>query len=280
MSNTQGATDFAIMNRGLFSPPIKLPFTAYGRALKARDRMRAYIKQRVASADGDGTALGILKKARGPNGEALPTDELEIEMLHFFIAAHGGLTASIAWQIVVLAQHPELAKRVRAEADALLDDRVPTLAKIKQLAQARAVSREVLRAYPIAPVTFIGVAKQDLDFEGYAIKRGWKGSGAIWATLQDGTTFQDPTAFDAARLADDKLAAVPTSAFIPQGGGPPDGHRCAGEQLTKLVMPAFLGWFARRYDVALPQQDLAPGAGGFAPLPRGGLVAKITPRKS
>ena len=278
-SNERGAADFAIMNKGTFSPPINLPFTAYGRAIKARDRMRAYIKGRVANSDGDGTALGILKKARGPNGEQLPTEELEIELLHFFFAAHGGLTASIAWQIVVLGQHPELAKRIRAEADAVLDDRVPTVAKLGQLAHARAVGREVLRAYPIAPSTFIGVAKKDLEVEGYAIKQGWKGAGAIWATLQDGSTFQDPTAFDAARFTDEKFANVTPGAFVPQGSGPPDGHRCAGEQLIKLVMPAFLAWFARRYDVSLANQDLSPGAGGFAPLPRGGLRAKITPRK-
>src|SRR5256885_10393723 len=47
-SNTTGGKDFAIMNRGALAPPINLPFTAYGRALKARDRMRVYIKQQVA----------------------------------------------------------------------------------------------------------------------------------------------------------------------------------------------------------------------------------------
>ena len=47
----------------------------------------------------------------------------------------------------------------------------------------RAVSREVLRAYPIAPTTFLGVARKGLERDGFHIRAGWKGAGAIWATL-------------------------------------------------------------------------------------------------
>jgi cytochrome P450 len=277
-SNSEGAADFALLNKGTFSPPINLPFTAYGKALRARDRMRAHLARQVATADGKGTALGVLKEARGPAGEKLSTAEMEIELLHFFFASHAGLTAAFAWLLVVLGERPELAARVRAEADAVLGDGPPTVAQVGQLALARSVSREVLRAYPIAPVTFFGVAKRDLEFGGFAIQSGWKGAGAIWATLQEGTTFRDPTEFRGERLADDAVGALPSNAFVPQGGGPADGHRCAGEGLIQLLMPAFLGWFARRYDLTYPKQDSTPGSGGLGPLPRDGLRVRIQPR--
>lgn len=277
-SNTQGAADFTTMNKGTFAPPVNLPFTAYGKALRARDRLRAYIKQQVSSRDGAGSALGVLKAARGPNGEQLTPAELEIELLHFFFAAHGGLTAALAWALVVLGEHPELAARLRAEAEAQLPTGTPSLAQLRSLAQSRAVSREILRAYPIAPVTFLGVAKKDLELDGFTIRAGWKGAGAIWATLNDGTTFADPTAFKADRLADDAVRALPANAFVPQGGGPPEGHRCPGEALIQLVMPAFLGWFARGYDLSYPPQDSSPGGGGLGPLPKSGLRVKISRR--
>ena len=277
-SNESGAADFATMNRGAFAPPVDLPFTAYGKALKARDRMRAYIEDRVATASGDGSALGVLKAARGPGGESLPTRELEIELLHFFFAAHGAMTAALAWLLVVLGEHAELAARLRVEADRLLGDAVPTVAQAKGLPLADAVSREVLRAYPIIPTTFLGVARKDLAHAGFAIRAGWKGAGAIWATLQDGSTFRDPSKFDGDRLGAEAMAKLPATAFVPQGGGPPDGHRCAGEALIKVVMPAFAGWFTRRYDVVLPSQDTRPGPGGVGPMPRDGLSVVITKR--
>ncbi len=276
-SNAQGAADFMIMNKGTFSPPINLPFTLYGKGLKARDRLRKYIKSQVGK-DGAGTALGVLKAARGPNGETLSTAELEIELLHFYFAAHGGLTAALAWLFVVLGEHPDLAKRLRHEADQVLGDGTPTLAQIRKLDAARAVSREVLRSYPIAPVTFMGVARRDLELDGYGIKAGWKGAGAIWATLQDGAAFKDPTAFRTDRLTDTGLAALPENAFVPQGGGPPQGHRCPGETLIQLLMPGFLGWFVKHYDLKFPQQDTAFGPGGLGPLPKSGVRVLITAR--
>jgi retinoid hydroxylase len=277
-SNAATANDFAAMIKGTFSPPINLPFTAYGKALKARDRLRAYIKEQVATRSGEGTALGVLKAARGPGGEQLSSAELEIEILHFFFAAHGGLTAALAWAIVVLGEHPDLAARLREESDAELGDGTPTLARIRALGRARAVAREVLRAYPVAPTTFFGVARKDLELDGITIRAGWKGAGAIWATLQDGSTFADPTVFRGDRLGDDAIAALPGNAFVPQGGGPPDGHRCAGEALIQLVVPAFLGWFTRHYDLTYPAQDASPGSGGLGPLPRSNLQVKIKNR--
>ena len=278
VSNAEVAADFATMIRGTFAPPVNMPFTAYGKAIKARDRLRAYIKDSVARNDGEGCALGVLKAARGPNGEQLSAAELEIELLHFYFAAHGGLTAAIAWLLVVLGEHPTIAAKLRGEADAKLPDGTPTLAQIRGLPAARAVAREVLRAYPIAPTTFIGVAKRDLEIDGFGIRAGWKGAGAIWATLQDGTTFHDPTAFKDERLGDEAVKALPAGAFVPQGGGPPEGHRCPGEALIQVVMPLFLGWFTRRYDLAWPAQDTTPAGAGLGPLPKDGVRVRIAPR--
>lgn len=277
-SNVEVACDFSALIKGTFSPPINLPFTAYGKAIKARDRLRAYIAHQIATRDGAGSALGVLKAARGPGGEQLSADELAIEVLHFFFAAHGGLTAALAWAIVVLGEHPDLALRLREESDARLGDGTPTLAEVRALRDARAVAREVLRAYPVAPTTFFGVARRDLEFDGYAIRAGWKAAGAIWATLQDSVTFHDPTVFRGDRLGDDAVAALPGNAFVPQGGGASEGHRCVGEALIQLVVPAFLGWFTRHHDLTYPAQDATPGAGGLGPLPRSQLRVGIAKR--
>ena len=283
-SNVESASDFTIMNKGTFATPINLPFTVYGRAIRARDRLRVYLKHQIAKegkTEGRTSALDVLKSARGPSGEQLSTAELEIELLHFFFAAHGGLTAVFAWILTVLGEHPELAAKIRAEADArLVAGKAPALEEVRSLALARSASREVLRSYPIAPVTFFGVAKKDLECDGYSIAAGWKGAGAIWATLQDGTTFTAPSVFTANRLGDDTVHALAKGAFVPTGGGPPDGHRCAGEALVQLLMPALFGWFTRNYELTYPRQDATPGGGGLGPLPKSGVRVRITKRAS
>lgn len=271
------ARDFDRMVAGMFAPPLELPWTTYGRALAARDRLRAYLHEAVATRDGAGTALAVLKAARGPDGRGLDAPELEIELLHFFSAAHAGLAGALAWLVVALHRHPEVHARLRAEA-ATLAAGVPTLDAVASLRYATAVGREVRRAFPIAPSTFFGVARRDLTFGGHTIRAGWKAVGAIWPTLQDGATFTDPTRFDDARLDDAALAALPPGAFVPQGGGPPDGHRCAGLALTDLVMPLFAARLVGGHDVTLPEQDLSVGKAGLGPLPRGGLRARVRRR--
>jgi retinoid hydroxylase len=279
-SNVEGAKDFARLNKGPFAVPINLPFTEYGQAIRARDRLRVYLRQRV-SQEGGGSALGVLKAACGPHGERLSVAQLEFELLHFFFAAHSGVTAAFAWMFTVLGERPQLAARFRAEADAVLaPDRAPDLAEVRALALARSASREVLRCYPFAPVTFFGVARKELEFHGYSIRAGSKGAGAIWATLHDRTTFADPEAYDPDRLDDDAVGALAPGAFVPQGGGARDGHRCGGEALVQLLMPAFFGWFTRNYDLVYPAQDASPGGRRLPPLPKGGVRVRITRRAS
>jgi cytochrome P450 len=271
------AADFATMVKGMFAPPVRLPWSAYGKALKARDRLRAYIHEAVKTRSGDGTALAVLKAARGSDGQGLSAEELEFELLHFFGALHAGVAGALAWMVVALHRHPAMIEKLRAETASLADGPL-TLAAIEALPYTKAVVREVLRAFPIAPSTFLGVARKDLELDGFQIKAGWKGAGSIWPTLQDGATFREPATFDDHRLDDAALAKLPANAFVPQGGGPPDGHLCAGIALTDLLLPLFAARLTGGYTFTLPEQDLSVGRGGLGPLPAGGLRARLEAR--
>jgi hypothetical protein len=146
-SNGERAADLADCAAFLrtASLPLNLPFTAYGKALRARDRLRTHIRGQLAATDGAGTVLGALTTASGPDGEKLTPDELEISLVHFCLAAHPQLVAVLAWLFVVLGEHPGLARRVREEADGVLGDGAPTLAEVRGLAKARGVARGAAR---------------------------------------------------------------------------------------------------------------------------------------
>ena len=276
-SDTKVIADFDVMLKGTFAPPVKLPFTAYGKALKARDRLRVYIKDAVATRGGAGTALGVLKAARGPKGDALSQAELEIELLHFFFAAHGGITAVLAWLMATLGSRPDVLAKVKAEVDALPAGPL-THDGVLGMRYTAAVGRELRRVYPVTPTTFFGIARKDLEYDGHTIKKGWAAVGAIWNTLQDGATFKDPGKLDPERMTDAAFASLPENAYVPQGGGPREGHRCPGEVLTDLVVVLFAAAFVRGHTVELPAQDLTPGGGGLGPLPKDGLRARVSGR--
>jgi retinoid hydroxylase len=276
--NDAVAKDFDTFVGGMFAPPVSLPWSRFSQAKRARDRLRAYIKEAVGKGGAGGTVLGVLKGAKLPTGEQLSDDELRIELLHFFSAVVSPFSGVLAWTIVGLATHPEVIARATEEVRASIGPGPVDTAAIEKLAYVRAFSREVRRAYPIVPLTFFGVAQRDLEYGGHSIQKGWKAAGAIWPTLQDGKTFADPAAFRPERMADDAFAKLPDFAYVPQGAGPRDGHRCPGDLLVDLLVPQLVALLLRDYELTLPAQDLAPRPAGIGPMPKGGLRATIKRR--
>jgi hypothetical protein len=62
------------MNKGRSHRRSTSPFTAYGKAIRARDRLRVYLKNQIAR-EGKGSALGVLKARVDPmaNGSRRPS---------------------------------------------------------------------------------------------------------------------------------------------------------------------------------------------------------------
>ena len=273
------ARDFDLFIDGMFAPPVALPWTRFGQAKKARDRLRVYVKEAVARGGDERTSvLGRLRKATSPEGDRLSEDELRIELLHFFSAAHAGLAGVLAWTVVALGQHAAVRERASREVAEQAGQGAIDAAVIERLRYLAALSREVRRAFPIAPVTFFGVAVRDVEYGGLAIPKGWKGAGAIWTTLHDAAAFAEPDAFRPDRMADAAFAQLPDFAYVPQGGGPRDGHRCPGDLLIDLVVPQFAALLLRDYELSVPEQDVSPRPAGLGPLPKSGLRATLKRR--
>jgi cytochrome P450 len=272
--DAQTAAVFDAVLAGVFAMPVKLPFTTYGKALRARDRLRAVIAQAV-SAYRPGTAdhaLQRLIEASADDGTPLLSrDEVAIETFHFFVAAYAGLQAALCNLCLALSQHPDVARAARAEVQSVAPTG-PVGDARRRLAFIDRVGREVRRFYPIVATTFFARVKEDCAFGGYRLERGWKAMGALHSAMRDARTFTRPERFDPDRFSPERAEdrRAPNS-YVPHGGGPMDGHRCAGEALADVLLVTFAALALRRYTWELPPQDLGMRLAGLAPLPRDGL---------
>jgi cytochrome P450 len=266
------AATFQRMLAGLFAPPIKLPFTPYGKAIAARDELRARIGRTVDGyrPGGANHVLERLVAARLDDGAVLRPEEIKIELVHFYAAAFAALQAALSDTIIALAQHPEVAARARAEVRAARPSG-PLAGSAEKLAYVDRVGREVRRAYAIAPSTFFGIIRDDCEHGGYRLRRGWKAVASTWSSMRDGKSFPDPDRFDPDRFGPPRDEGAKPNAWVPHGGGSMDGHRCAGEALATRAMNVFIALAVRDYSWTLPTQDLSPKMAGLAPLPRDGL---------
>ncbi|ARV62600.1 cytochrome P450 [Nostocales cyanobacterium HT-58-2] len=279
---TDGASDsrfgelFEDYSNGLFSIPLRLPWTRFGRALRCREQLlekiEEIVRQRQQQPNSNEDALGIMMQAQDEDGNSLSLQELKEQVLLLLFAGHETLTSAIASFCLLLAQHPEVLATARAEQQQLGLEEPLTSEHLKQMTYLEQVLKEVLRMVPPAGGGFRETIKP-CEFNGYYIPQGWAALYQILKTHEDSSVYTQPERFDPQRFAPERAEdkSKPFS-HIPFGGGV---RECIGKEFAKLEMKLFAALLLREYEwELLPEQnlDIVP-----TPLahPRDGLQVKL-----
>ncbi len=172
----------------------------------------------------------LLVGARFEDGTAMDDGEIRDQLMTLLIAGHETTATGLAWALDLLARHPAVVARARAEGDAYL----------------RAVVSESLRLRPVVPLAGRRLVT-DLVVDGLSLPAGTDVTPAIWLAHTRAEDYPEPYAFRPERFVD---AAPPSFAWVPFGGGV---RRCIGAAFAELEMRVVL-------DEVLSRFDLRPGA--------------------
>lgn len=268
---------FATALDGLLSVPVKLPFTRFGKALKARDFLRRKVEDAIHEHKKHETsdALSRLMAARTSEGEQMSDDELRIETFHFF-GAYVAVIGGLAMLAMRLGRHPEIKDRLRKEIMEKLPDGTPTVAKLRELPYLHRVCKEARRADPVLALTFFANVKEECSFKGVRIPKGIKAVGCIGPTLLDDKTFNEADRFDPDRWLSSRVGERQEKGWVPHGGGGHlTHHRCAGELLAETMMKVFAVLMLRNYDWTLPPQDFKATRAQLFATPASGLPVHL-----
>ena len=243
---------------GLFTIPISLPWTKFGKALKARQKLlenleQIILKRQQADNPGD-DALGLLIQAEDEEGNSLSMEELKDQVLLLLFAGHETLTSAIASFCLLTAQHPKVLQRLREEQDRLNITSTPTLEDIKSMTYLEQVLKEVMRIIPPVGGGFREVIAT-FEFGGYRIPKGWGIQYQIAQTHKDEAIYPESDRFDPDRFAPDRPADKQASfGYIPFGGGL---RECLGKEFARLEMRLFASKLLQDYEwELLPKQNL------------------------
>lgn len=256
-SDTDLGQWFETWCNGLFTIPLNLPWTRFGKAYRCRklllEELERLIRDRSEHPDLGRDALGLMLQAHDEDGNQIAVEELKDQVLLLLFAGHETLTSALASFCLLMAQHSEVMEKARAEQIALQNNPL-TLDTLKQMTYLEQVIKEVLRM--IAPVGggFRTVLKSCV-FEDYIIPEGWTVLYEINLTHQDSEIFQAPDTFDPDRFGPERAEdrAKPFS-HVPFGGGM---RECLGKEFARLEMKLFAAKLLRRYTwELLPNQDL------------------------
>jgi retinoid hydroxylase len=263
---------------GLFTIPLALPWTKFGKALKARSKLlgslEQIIRQRQQAENPGEDALGLLIQAKDEEGNSLSLEELKDQILLLLFAGHETLTSAIASFCLLTAQHPDVLKKLREEQASLNPMGTPTLENLQAMTYLEQVLKEVMRLIPPVGGGFRS-AIATFEFAGYRIPKGWNIQYQIAQTHQDQDLYPESDRFNPDRFAPNNSVDKSSFGYIPFGGGL---RECIGKEFARLEMRLFAAKLLQHYKWELiPEQNLdlvtVP-----TPHPRDGLKVNFSHR--
>ena len=237
---------------------IKGPFTTYGRAFQARDRIDDLVRDIIAKQrqSDQMNIVRLLAEAHDDAGQPIPEADLVTQLRFLVFAAFDTTTGTLSWLLAELLRHPDILARVRQELVAGISSSTFTYAELStKRPYTDAVINEVLRLHPQVMMFARGIVADD-TFGGFDLPAGWIALLLPVFTNRLPEYFSNPQSFDPDRFLPprEEQKQHPYS-YVGFGGG---AHACLGENTARIEIKAFLTLLLRRFPTLTlqPHQDL------------------------
>ncbi|HEX5658735.1 MAG TPA: cytochrome P450 [Polyangiales bacterium] len=205
------------------------------------------------------------------NGTGMERTLIRDELITLLLAGHETTSHALSWTFHLLARHPHVESRVRAEAQAVFGERRPQASDLDKLVYTEQVLSEAMRLFPPAYV-LARVANRDTELGGYAMAKGTDAIIWIYHVHHHPAYWPDPERFDPDRFAPERKSALVEGAYLPFGLGT---RTCIGKHFAlmeaKLVLACTLRELSFRDGTLKPvTRDLA-----VTLAPHGGLPMRV-----
>lgn len=230
----------------LTSNPLRIPLFVptvrnqrYKRALAVIDDFIAGLIRDAKTSPDTRSMSGQIFEALKENDEKLLRDEV----ISLYFAGYETTARAMTFALHLLASHPEVMARVRAEAQGFAKPE-SDVEVMRRLPFAAEVASEVLRLYP--PVAMMArQPKEDCIIGGYEVKAGSLVVIHPYLAQRDPDYWPEPSIF-----APDPEVPLPKrlkhrGAFVPFGGGP---RLCLGKQFAMVEMTLAIALMVQRFD--------------------------------
>jgi cytochrome P450 len=206
-------------------------------------------------------------------GETMSDGQLRDEVTTIFMAGHETTANALSWALFLLAQHPEIAQKIREESKKVFaTEGASAFEKARELRYTLQVVQEVLRLYP--PAWIVGRRSLGADSLGpYTFPADSYFLISTYSLHRSPSYWPEPEVFDPDRFSEDNAKGRPTYAYLPFGGGP---RLCIGNNFALLEMQLVLAILLRDFEVSLLSPDQVVVPDPMVTLrPRGGVRLTI-----
>lgn len=233
-----------------------LPIPGMRRLKRVRERLDrliyGLIEERVRSGAKGDDLISLLLQSHPQGAEnSKPFRQIRDECLTILLAGHETIANALTYALVLLAQHPDEAQKVRHEVQQIAGYEDLQPADYDRLAFTRSALSEAMRLYP--PVWVLGRAiTEPCRIGAFTAPATSILFASQYLLHRDARFYSEPDLFKPERfLANNKIN---TFAYFPFGIGP---RRCIGEGFAMMEGTLALGTILRRWQPELlPNTEL------------------------
>jgi len=183
--------------------------------------------------------LSLLFKAR-LGGGGLPDDKLVGHTTLLFAAAHLTTAHTLSWTLFLLAQHPEVMKKLQAELDSAVEGPIPAAGEPDRLTYMDKVIKESMRVLPASSYSQRIVAEQVM-LGPLNLRQGTPIIFSQYITHHRPDLYEDPDNFRPERWDSINPSAYE---YLPFGAGP---RMCIGAPLAMVELRTALTIILKRF---------------------------------
>jgi enediyne biosynthesis protein E7 len=233
------------------------------------------IKQRRDAPERHFDFLGMFMMTRDRETDAPMADkELIDEVLTLIVAGHETTAAALTWTWYLVSAHPQVAERLRDEADRSGADEAVSLGAAEAMSYTHQVLQESLRLYPPGwLITRRSIEADELG--GYAIAPRTDIFISPYMLHRHPAFWSDAEEFKPERFADADANERHKFAYIPFAVGP---RHCIGENIAMFEMLVHMRTMMRRFRLKRADNDPIELEAQINLRPRSNLMMTVETR--
>mmetsp|Transcript_9520 Transcript_9520/g.11421 ORF Transcript_9520/g.11421 Transcript_9520/m.11421 type:complete len:511 (-) Transcript_9520:88-1620(-) len=268
-------------SRGCKAFPVKLPFSPYGKAMKARQALINVIKNELSKHLNERSRLGVqapeqtiiyhtaefMSESTSSGERILALDEVADTMLFILWSLYESTVKIVNLCFLFAAKNRKLMQRMNAEAASLLgasrENGMYFLQELKQLKYTEACAREILRIYE--PIVFVHRAlHSDMPIRWYSkdkkkwvhsiIPAGWKIAASLKETTRLNPNYLNRNSVEPQRFLPPRNEHEGDEGFGFLSFGKAT-RNCPAEAFTLMKMQIILLLLSRNYKVYLKDME-------------------------
>ena len=249
--------------------PLHVPTPKNRQAREALRRLESLVQGMMRQHEhaGDESLLALLAAAQ----DSPDSKRMRDEVMTLLLAGHETTAATLTWVWYLLAQHPEVERRLHAEVDQVLGGRRATLSDVPRLVYTKMIVSETLRLYP--PVWLLPRRTIEPDrLDRHDIPANSDVLVCVYTIHRHPQFWDEPERFDPERFAPEKGAERDTGAYLPFGAGP---RTCLGSRFGLMEVMLTVATIAQQFSLRLAGERKVEPEASLTLHPRHGLPMSL-----